>query len=214
VKQFWTQQENDFLVLHYADKPMSFLLAGLPNRTEGKIYQHAATLGLKKSQEYLDSEHACRLRRGDNIGKEYRFKKGNVPFNKGVKGVCYEGTKATQFVKGSRPPNYKPVGTIRKNRDGQYEMKMAEGMYQWKLLNRVIWERCNGKIPKGHVVKFIDGDYENLEVTNLLAISKAQNMVRNSYHNYPKEISQLIQLKGAITRQINKRGNHEQLRNA
>jgi hypothetical protein len=29
-------------------------------------------------------------------------------------------------------------------------------------------------------------------------------MNRNTYHNYPKEIANLVQLRGALTRQINK----------
>jgi hypothetical protein len=37
-------------------------------------------------------------------------------------------------------------------------------------------------------------------------ISRAENMRRNSYHTrYPKEVAQLIQLRGALNRQINKR---------
>ena len=38
-------------------------------------------------------------------------------------------------------------------------------------------------------------------------ISLADNMRRNTCHQYGPEIAKLIQLRGAVTRQINKRGN-------
>jgi hypothetical protein len=34
-------------------------------------------------------------------------------------------------------------------------------------------------------------------------MSRAESMRRNSYHNYPKELAQLIQLRGALNRKIN-----------
>ena len=39
-------------------------------------------------------------------------------------------------------------------------------------------------------------------------MTRAELMKRNSYHNrYPKEVARLVQLRGAVTRQINKRSN-------
>jgi len=205
----WTKEENDMMHAFYPDNTMETMKAML-GRSESSIYGHADLLGISKSKEYLDSPKACRLRRGDNIGKAYRFPKGHVPVNKGVKGINYEGMKPTQFKKGTKPPNHRPVGFIRLSRDGYYEMKMAEGMQQFKLLHRVIWERCNGAIPKGQICIFIDGNTRNLEVTNLALLTKMQNMKRNSLHSLPKELAELIQLRGALNRQLNKRNQHEQ----
>ncbi len=174
-------------------------------RSACSIYNRSEVLNVRKSQEYLNSPAACRLRRGDNIGKEYRFQKGQIPPNKGVKGINYEGMKATQFGIGHKPANYRPVGTIRDSRDGYLEIKIADGIHQWRLLHRVIWERCNGEIPKGHIVSFIDRNPKNINIKNLALFTKVQNMKRNSLHSYPKEIAKLIQLQGAINRQINKR---------
>lgn len=52
--------------------------------TVSRTYQRAKKLGLAKTQEYLESPDACRLRRGDNVGKRFRFTPGHVPANKGV----------------------------------------------------------------------------------------------------------------------------------
>lgn len=210
MKKFWTAEEDALFRKHYPNSSMRQMME-LLGRSACSIYNRSEILNVRKSQEYLDSPAACRLRRGDNIGKEYRFQKGQIPPNKGVKGISYEGSKPTQFKSGSRPPNYRPVGTIRQV-DGYYEIKMAEGMRQWKLLQRVVWERCNGAIPKGMFVIFLDGSRDNIEITNLSLVTKAQNMKRNTVHNYPKEIVHLVQLKAALNRQINKRTNHEQPR--
>lgn len=211
MRKLWTAEEDAIFREHYPNSTMRQMM-DLLGRSECSIYNRSEILNVRKSQEYLDSPMACRLRRGDNIGKEYRFNKGQVPFNKGMKGISYEGSKATQFGKGHKPANYKPVGTIRDSRDGYLEMKLADGMGQWKLLHRVVWERCNGKIPKGHIVSFIDGNPKNINIKNLGLFTKAQNMKRNTVHNYPKDIVHLVQLKAALNRQINKRTNHEQPR--
>lgn len=210
----FTQNQIDLIVMHYPNMPMPELTK-LVGKSIHSIYNKAYALGIKHSQEFLDSPAGCRLRRGDEVGKQFRFPKGHVPANKGIKGTSHEGCKATQFVKGSKPANYRPVGTIRFIRDktdGYYEMKMADGMNQWKLLHRVIWERLNGHIPKGYIVVFLDNNPKNIKITNLSLFTKAQNMLRNTVHNYPKEIVHLVQLKAALNRQINKRTNHEQPR--
>ena len=205
----WTKEQDDMMRAFYPDNTMATMNSIL-GRTESSIYGRADLLNLKKSDAYLASPAACRLRRGDNVGAEFRFKKGQKVWNKGMKGLQIGG-KATQFKKGSKPPNWKPVGYIRLTVDGYYEMKMAEGMQKFELLHRVIWERCNGAIPKGQICIFLDGNTKNLEVTNLALMTKQQNMKRNTLHNYPKEIAELIQLRGALNRQLNKRNkNNEQ----
>lgn len=205
----WTNVQLEMLRAFYPDNTMETMKA-LTGRNESSIYNKVHSLGLEKSESYLASPAACRLRRGDEIGKEYRFKSGNVPFNKGLKGWSAAGTEATRFKKGTKPPNHRPVGYIRLTKDGYYEIKVAEGMQKFKLLHRVIWERCNGEIPAGQICIFLDGNTRNLEVTNLALMTKVQNMKRNSLHSYPKELAEIIQLRGALNRQLNKRKNHEQ----
>jgi hypothetical protein len=205
----WTNVQLDMLRAFYPDNTMETIKA-LTGRNESSIYNKVHSLGLEKSEAYLASPAACRLRRGDEIGKEYRFKTGQEVWNKGLKGWSAAGTEATRFKKGTKPPNHRPVGYIRLTKDGYYEIKVAEGMQKFKLLHRVIWERCNGEIPAGQICIFLDGNTRNLEVTNLALMTKVQNMKRNSLHSYPKELAEIIQLRGALNRQLNKRKNHEQ----
>jgi len=45
----------------------------------------------------------------------------------------------------------------------------------------------------------------NLALDNLQLVTRAELMKRNSYHQYGPEISKIIQLRGALALQINKR---------
>ena len=204
-KRSWTDEDKRMVQLLYPCTKTE-ALAKLFNCTKCQMYNIAFKLEIGKSQWFKDSPMSQKLRSDNSAGAPYRFKKGQVPLNKGIKGINYPGSIPTQFKKGQRPSNWRPVGTVRVLEDGYLDIKMAEGMRQWKLLHRVIWERCNGKIPKGHIVSFIDGNKQNVKITNLSLMSMAQNANRNNpASKYGPEIKQIYQLKGAITRQINKR---------
>lgn len=112
TKKFWTPAEEDRLRKLYGDTPMPELIAEL-GRAESAIYGKAASLGLKRSEEYLASQHACRLRREDNPGLEHRFKVGQTPWNKGLAFDCGGRSAETRFAPGSIPHNNVPVGTER-----------------------------------------------------------------------------------------------------
>lgn len=135
------------------------------------------------------------------------FKKGQVPWNKGLQyrpgGRCAE----TQFKPGHFPVNtWQPLGTERRTKDGLREVKVSNSKdKRWRTLHTLIWEMHNGPVPAGHIVVFRDKNPENLWIKNLECISREENMRRNTCKRYPKEIADLIQLRGALLRQINKR---------
>lgn len=185
-------------------------LLGCPKYT---IYNKAFALGLKKTEEFLQSPESGRLVKGStrSEGIRYQFKKGHIPANKGKKQSEYMSqeqiarTKATRFGKGHIPANHKPVGYERTTRDGYIEVKTAEPNV-FELKHRVVWKEHNGIIPSGFNIQFRDGDRQNCSIDNLYMISRSEQMKsENSYHaRYPEEVKKLIQLKGALHRQINK----------
>ena len=135
-----------------------------------------------------------------------RFPKGQIPHNKGKKmsPEAYAKAAPTMFKKGHRPVNHKEIGSERVNIYGYIEVKVAEPN-KWKLKHRIIWEQVNGAIPKGHNVQFRNHNSLDCRIENLYLISKAEQIrTENSYHRYPKEIQELIHLKGVINRQIHK----------
>jgi hypothetical protein len=147
------------------------------------------------------------------------FKKGSLPQNKGLKQVDYmtqeaiERTKATRFKKGQSPHNILPIGAEvqRKDKSGRvYTMVKSDTEKKLLFRQRQIWQAYHGKIiPPKHKIVFLDGNTQNFSIENLECISNAEAMKRNSVQNLPKELIELVFIKSAITRQINKHNNHE-----
>lgn len=211
-KRKWSPPEDDVLCACYPFSTAAALAKAFAC-TPNAVYQRANRLSLAKSEWFKQSILSSRLKRENHPGKATQFKKGQVPPNKGIKGISYPGSVATQFKPGTRQgnaaQNYKPIGSERLTKDGYVQVKMTETGYpprDWVGKQIIIWERLNGiKLPANHMVIFRDGDRLNFDYDNLELLSRAQNMKRNSFHNYGPEIAKLYQLKGAITRQINKR---------
>lgn len=206
-RQFWTAEQIDTLRARYPHEKTAKLAAEL-GVSIGRVYDKAAELSLKKTPEYYASPDACRLRAENNKGVAFRFPKGHVPANKGKKGISYPGTEATQFKKGQRPHTWQPIGSERISKDGYLQRKITDSGYpprDWVGVHILLWREHHGEVPKNHVVAFKDGNKQNLTINNLECVSKREIMLRNTLHNYPKEIAQLIQLRGAVNRQINRR---------
>ncbi|MCH5138926.1 HNH endonuclease [Clostridiaceae bacterium UIB06] len=113
-----------------------------------------------------------------NTGFTGQYNKGHVPANKGMKGICAEGCEKTWFKKGQKPVNHKPVESERVNVDGYVEIKVEEPN-KWRLKHQVVWEEHNGPIPKGHAVIFGDGNPLNLDINNLILVSRKQLLILN-----------------------------------
>jgi hypothetical protein len=207
----WTAEEVDLLTRLYPYMKTESIAKQI-GISISRTYWKAAKLGLKKSDAYLASQEACRLRKGDGVGAATRFKPGNQSWNKGKKGLTLGGVE-TQFKPGHRGGKaaelYQPIGTERISKDGYVQRKVNDDMplqRRWRGVHIINWEAVNGQLPKGHVLVFKDGNKQNTAVENIELLSRAELMRRNSYHmNYPKEVAQLVQLRGAITRQINNR---------
>ena len=111
-------------------------------------------------------------------GRDGRFKKGNIP-------SPMAGAKtpnSTSFKKGHRPVNHRPVGSARISRDGIPEIKVAEPN-KWRSKHAVIWEQHHGQpVPRGCIVRFIDGDRTNVKPDNLTLITRGENAVLNKRH--------------------------------
>jgi hypothetical protein len=105
-------------------------------------------------------------------GRDTRFPPGNVPVNKGRTGVCPAGCEKEWFKPGAMPHNYQPVGTEIIDGDGYVKVK-TRNPKTWKFKHRLIWEKANGKIPRGHVVLFADGNKLNFALDNLLLVSRS-----------------------------------------
>lgn len=205
-RAFWSADDLVTLKRDYADKKTADLAKALGKSLQG-TYAKANALGLKKSDDYLASPDACRLRRGDNVGAEFRFKPGQPSWNDGKKIGTRGRSAETQFNPGQRPANWKPLGSERLM-DGYLQRKMTETGYpptDWVPVHILLWQEHNGPVPDKHCVIFKDGNKANIVIENLECISRSDLMKRNSLHNMPPQLTELVQLRGVLTRQINKR---------
>lgn len=151
---------------------------------------------------------ACQ-RRGINRPPEFKyFQKGNVPWNKGIKG--YMGANSTSFKKGNKPSNYQDVGTERFiARDTMIEVKIAEPN-QWKARSRVVLERNGQIIPDNFVVFHKNGIGTDDRLENLIIIPRSvlvrighcSKVYGLPYKKLPPELQEAVLLKAQLHEKI------------
>lgn len=129
--------------------------------------------------------NSLRKRNGWKTGRTGRFEKHAEAWNKGMKGINLGGVE-TQFKPGQVPPNVKPLGHERVcSKDGYILVKVAETnpytghKTRYRPKQHVVWEKHNGPIPKGHVIKIMDGNKHNCDIANLELIKQSVNLRMN-----------------------------------
>lgn len=163
----------------YTDDIIDFLREIAP----GKTYKEIVEIFNKKYDLEMTTEKLSSLlgRKKIKTGTAGCFRKGFIPWNKGKKG--YMGANKTSFKKGNTPANWLPVGSETISKEGYTLIKVNnEGsMWQrWALKHRVVWEQYHKKkIPKGAVIIFADGDRSNLDIGNLICVTREELKVLN-----------------------------------
>ena len=205
-RNFWTEQEIKFLTDNYPDMKTADI-AAIMNRPIGGVNGKAYDLGLKKSFKHMKALLEIEAKKLAEAGKQYQFKKGQVSHNKGQKmsKEMYEKCRRTMFKPGNKPGNIKKVGAERINYEGYTYVKLADA--DWVFKHRHIWEQVNGPVPANHVVIFKDNNMHNFDINNLQMISQKENMLRNTIHQYPEQIQELIKLKNKLKKKINEKQN-------
>lgn len=151
-----------------------------------------------------------------------QFKPGHTPWNKGRQFEAGGRSAETRFrpgqLRGVALHNYVPIGTLRITADGLLERKITDDpalvpARRWVAVHRLVWQAAHGPIPDGHIVVFKPGQATTVEADitpdRLECITRRENMRRNSLHTrMPPDMARLYQVKGAITRHINRIANH------
>lgn len=216
TRRFWTSEDDALFRALYPDTPTAEVARRL-GRSIAATYQRADKFKLAKSAAYLASPAACRTNGRQGVGT--RFTTGHTPANKGLRrpGWSSGRMKATQFRKGERQgvavKLYKPIGTERVSKDGYRERKVNDGMplqRRWRAVHLLVWEAAHGALPPAHAVVFVNGDKTDIRLDNLACIPRADLMRRNSVHNLPAPLPQMVQLLGALNRKINRRAKRDE----
>lgn len=212
----WTAQEVDAVRRLYPDHTAD-VVARVLGRHVRSVYQKAAALGLEKSEAFNASDRSGRIKRGKQNPAMVasRFQAGHSTWNKGTNWVAGGRSAETRFKKGRSPQearNYKPVGSLRLSKDGYLERKVNDTdpvpARRWVAEHRLVWEAAFGPIPPGHIVVFRPqmktAVLDLVTADRLECISRGENANRNHPRNKSPELAKLVQLKGAITRQVNR----------
>jgi hypothetical protein len=200
----FTDEQTEFIKENYLTLPLKRIGAIL-KKSDCGIRCRMRQLGLEVPEDLAAQRKAIGM-----------YRKGQTPANKGKKQTEYmslepiERTKATRFQKGHEPHNAlqdfeEVIRSDKSNGSRPYTLIKLPGNKKLVYKHIHLWETENKTtLQPGFNIVFKDGNSQNLEPNNLECISDVELMKRNTLHRYPKEITELIQVKAAITRQINK----------
>jgi len=219
----WTARELQRLRVIYPDASAAKLLRAFPRHAPiHKIYNAAKRHGLRKSPAFhANSKLSGRFNKLTRSGIPFRYPKGHVPANKGLRrpGWFAGRMRETQFKKG-RPAhearNYVPIGTEKFDPKRKVLMRKITDdptifpAYRWHPVHRLVWVAAHGAVPPGHICVFKPGrktiDSKLITADRLEVITLAENMRRNTIWNrYPRQLANAVQLLGQVRRRIRQR---------
>ena len=219
MRRRWAPRE-DALLRELYPTTTAGLIAEQLGRIVSSVYQRAATLGLSKAPGVVAQVARERSLQPGHGGRMTRFGVGQDAWNKGVRGSTglHENTRANWFrpgqLNGRAAQHVLPLGAYRVNGEGYLERKISEESgppnKRWQRVHALVWMEAHGPIPPGHIVVFRPGrhttDLERITLDGLELVTRAELMKRNSVHaKYGPEVFRLVQLRGAVTRQINRK---------
>lgn len=212
MKSQFTAKQVDTVTRLYASTDTQVIADSL-GLSRVKVYNLAYRLGLNKSPDYMKALQGELGNDLIKVSKKTRFAKGHVPANKGKKITIFmspeglERSKKTRFQKGNKPKNYVPYGTkiFRKDSEGRYYWRIKLEGIGWKHLHVHLWEEHYGAVEKGKIIVFKDKNSSNCVIENLEAITRVENMRRNTIHQYPEELKSIIKLNKKLNRTISEK---------
>ena len=215
----WTEQDLHLLRALYPDNKAADVAEQL-RRTTRSVHQKAKQMRIGKSDAFKQSFISGRIQAASEDPRMVatRFQKGLAPWNKGVPGSVghHDNCRKHQFKKGNAPPRTMQIGSYRinsakglKRLERKMNDKPGPNHLRWIPVSRLVWEQHHGQVPEKHIVIFRETHLsttvlEEITVDKLICITRAENARRNHPARRSPELSRLYQLKGAITRQVNR----------
>ena len=196
TKRIWTDKEAKKLTALYPVTSHPKLMK-IFKRSSASIYGKAELLGLSKDPAYMAELKKVFVANLVEGGKKTRFGK-TESWNKGTKGIMKANSGT--FKKGRLPHNTRQHGEESFDKDNHILVKI--GHNHWVKKHFLLWESVNGKVPKGMVLRFKNGNPHDIRIDNLQVITKAENMQKNVVHHYPAELKQTIKLVNKLKKTI------------
>ncbi|GGK08836.1 hypothetical protein GCM10011394_17840 [Luteimonas terricola] len=219
IRRGFTADDDETIRINYPMWP-AFLVAYLIDRTTESVHRRAWKLGVAKSPDFCKNPMA-HLWNGTEHPNSIasRIKPGTPPPNKGLRrpGFAPGRMATTQFKKGraaSAAHNYVPIGTEKFDTKRKVLVRKVTDdptifpALRWRPVHVLAWVAAHGPVPEGHIVIFRQGmktlDPALITVDRLELVTLAENMRRNTIHNYPAPIKRAMQARGVLNRRINK----------
>lgn len=221
AKSKWTPQAVAALKAMWPDTRAREITATL-GISERPVYRKARELGLQRSPEFVERVRALAMHHIRTHPKvlAQQKSKGQVPWNKGIPGSTgtQAGCRTTQFRPGNTPVNTQPIGTqiVRWHSASKTTVLVQKvsdqpgpAVNRWRAVTELVWIAAHGPIPAGHIVVFADLKQRttvaaDITPDKLICITRAEHVSRNHPRNKHPELGRLVQLKSAITRQVNR----------
>lgn len=165
-KKWWTETDDAFLRSHLNEMTDREIGQAL-GRSKSSIRNRLTKLGITRPAD-------VRAR----MMQKTQFRKGRASWNRGIKGIHL--SPSTEFKKGHQPTSTKHDGAITvRNRNQTPYQYIRISKCNWMLLHRKVWEDANGPIPRGHVIRFRNGNTLDVRLENLECISRSEHAMRN-----------------------------------
>lgn len=198
MKRVYTQKEREFLFENYKGKSnlelsQMFYKEFGKEMSVSKIKNFKQRYGLKSeidarfNKHYTKEEEKFLLNNYKGLISKEISKLFNEKFGRELTPMQLHAFKRYRnlqsgsrgkggFKKGGTPPNTRPIGSEKINKDGYTRIKVAEPNV-WKLKQQVIWEQHNGKIPKGYSIVFANQDKTDFRIENLMLVRNKDMLV-------------------------------------
>ncbi len=182
-------------------------------RQASSIYGRMKRLGLSLPEEVKRKQIEESVRRVLEVGKKSRFPKGHTPANKGKKmdPELYQKCKPTMFKKGHVPATMKYYGKpylhtrTRENGNIERTWYIQEATNKRSAYMTYLCRKA-GIDMKGKKPRLKHGFDHSRPPTldDIVIISNSRNTQLNSFHRYLEPVRKPVQIKGVLTRHINK----------
>lgn len=175
----YSKEDDDYLRKHYPSEKTEDVAKTL-NRSIRSVRIRAEKLGVRKTEEFRRQMYL-------NWGAKTRF---------GINGR-YNSGKITKPIGSTRICPYTKMLQVRVTLNGDKK--------DWVYAHRLIWKQHHGEIPDDHIVTFKDGNKENLDISNLMLISKKDKLKEMSGRY--SEIRPIMILLGRLNKEIKRKAN-------
>jgi hypothetical protein len=98
-----------------------------------------------------------------------------------TKGLGIKGMKNPTVYGEGKAKEQCPIGTIRKSSNGNTYIKVKDSAYTyqsgyrepyWLPIQKKVWMDHYGEVPEGKMVIFLDGNRDNIDISNLYCIDR------------------------------------------